>query len=109
MRRADRCGKISTESDVMGAAFNNSGVAVKSPRLLATFAAVALYLYLSLVPPSVFRQKAVRSTGLVLRISTAAWVLLNGWWASPERSLFPNQHIGESFRGNAAKECVTDP
>jgi hypothetical protein len=40
----------------MGAAFNNSGVAVKSSGLLATFAAVALYL--SLVPPSVFGQKA---------------------------------------------------
>jgi hypothetical protein len=64
----------------MGAAFNNSGVAVKNPRLLATFAAGALCLSLAL---SAFGQKA--GTGRIIghidgiAVDAVAGPHIRGW------------------------------
>ena len=101
MRRAHRRGKISPESDVMGAAFNNSGVVVKRPRLLATSASVALYLWL--VPPSVFGQKA--GTGRILGhldgISIdARGAHIKGWACQQGRPESLTVHIYANEGGN---------
>jgi len=91
----------------MGAAFNNSGVAVKSPRLLATFAAVALCL--SLVRPCVFGQKAGagRIVGHIDGIAIdARGAHIRGWACQQGRPESLTVHIYANEGGNDAQKGI---